>query len=134
MLKSNRNQITLVSRNLPALSEQLNNIKNYHVSQYKGIGACFNMHTSCLLGNFCYVNFFPFSFSFYGSCYMTYKKLFPLAYSHLFQRFVLSVDFLNFQNLQSVDISDQYSEISLQSVGIARSLSATKTHFRNFYS
>lgn len=38
------------------MSKLLNNIKSYHVSQCKDIGACFNMHTSCLLGDFGYVN------------------------------------------------------------------------------
>lgn len=82
-LKCNRNQITLVSKNLPAVSKQLKNIKSYHVSQCKDIGACCNIHTSCLLGGFSYVNvffFFASHFCFYGSYYVTYKKPFPLVY------------------------------------------------------
>lgn len=64
MWKRNRNQITLVSRNLPAVSKQLNNIKSYHVSQCQDISSCFNMHTFSLLGDFCYVNILFYSFIF----------------------------------------------------------------------
>lgn len=61
------------------MSKLINNIKSYHVSQCKVIGTCFNMHMSCLLGDFCYMNiFFLFAihFCFYGRCYMMHKELF----------------------------------------------------------
>lgn len=83
-LKSNRNQITLVRRNLPAVSKLLNNIKSHHVLQCKDIGASFNMHT--------FVSQVTFSLSvlFFGSYCMTCKKLFLHTHVHLFQRFAFA--------------------------------------------
>lgn len=63
-LKSNRNQITLVSRNLPAVSKLLNNFKSYHVSQHWDISTCFNMHTLVYLVTFVKNFFLSFCFPF----------------------------------------------------------------------